>query len=667
MAVVTAVAIPLAIPGPAGCENTRRSLRYIANHVHSAATVTRIRLPGPALAVVLACAGAAYASDEPERRLLRHEYVDPVMLRALDATQAVESSLAYAAGESSMPEAIERDGARLDAPPSAFGEDAPTFADDGGQRRDDRAEDRDASQNTNEIARPNRMRPDRDTGPDGHLTYHAVFNPSVAPLRRNVAFDAVDDDYEFSIRDRSEAGLRLVPLSPQRVTSGRELFWGDVAIDAIAGRAHPIPSVAPDMRILAVEAAPAVDSAFLKDSADNFYVRAVGYTGELRIVFLVDADSRYFSAAVPDTVRLDVNAAHPAAQVPARARRAAKEVAAILGVGPDVPFARGVDRLVAWFRDFDAGETPPNSGDIYRDLALGGVGVCRHRSFGFAVTARAVGLPTRYVQNEAHAFVEILAPDGVWRRIDLGGEAPSLDIVGGEGRRLHQAPPDPYPKPERYVGDYSSRLVRGDAGDDRAVPQERAVPDGARDSEIATSLAGVPSPMPRLGGAASGGVPGRAAAREPSPAARPGGADGDVPAVTDGPDAGLSIAPVPGPAASLLTPTADGPGRPVSIHLEVQVDEVEAFRGERLPFEVSGTLRAADGSAEAVVGVAIQLYMVPEDGAGAGVPVGPRLTSDTAGRFSTLVTLPQTLGLGRYRLVVASGETSGWSAGRSSP
>ena len=52
-------------------------------------------------------------------------------------------------------------------------------------------------------------------------------------------------------------------------------------------------------------------------------------------------------------------------------------------------------------------EPPTGRGDIYLDLALQQKGVCRHRSFAFLVTALYLGIPTRMIANEAHAWVEV--------------------------------------------------------------------------------------------------------------------------------------------------------------------------------------------------------------------------------------------------------------------
>ncbi len=403
-----------------------------------------MRLLLTALIVVVAAPAAG-------QRRLRHEFVPRSFLERNPIEAAVQPALEDG---DPVPRALRRDGERLEAPGRAD-PSAPTFGEPGGGG----------------IVRPSEARPDRDTGIDQPLRYHAVFNPSVAPLRRNVAFDGIDPDYRLHV---ARAAMRPVPIAAREAIPGRELFWGDVKLDLHRGRASSIPSVAPDMRVLAIKTTPDVPLELLKDGADNFYVRA-RYTGGVRVVFLVDADSTYFSGAVPGNVPLGVQAGAPHTELPAAVLARAERVLEALGVSAAQPFDRGLNTLVTWFRDFRAGPPPAGVGDIYEDLALGRSGVCRHRAFAFLVTARGAGVPTRQVQNEAHAFVEVRAPDGRWRRIDLGGEAPSLDISGGYGRRLHTPAPDAFSKPESYLSQYSA-LLGGGAGAGAGGPEVRGAP-----------------------------------------------------------------------------------------------------------------------------------------------------------------------------------------------
>ena len=114
------------------------------------------------------------------------------------------------------------------------------------------------------------------------------------------------------------------------------------------------------------------------------------------------------------------------------------------------------NKLVGYFRAFKAGEIKNPSGDTYRDLCDSQVGVCRHRAFAFMVTANALGIPTRLVENEAHAFVEVWFPERSWQRIDLGGAALRMDVTGADNKTLHRPRgDDPFEKPPEYKQNYT--------------------------------------------------------------------------------------------------------------------------------------------------------------------------------------------------------------------
>lgn len=596
---------------------------------------------------------AGVAAAQPGR--LRHEYVPPETLARFDPARAEAAIL----GDGPMPDAIRRDGARLEQP-GPPGADSPLLRDPETPPPSDAPS----------IPRPEEARPDRETGADSNLKYHVIYNPSVAPLRRNVAFDTVEDDYRLTIADSPR---RRVPIvGDRKARPGRELFWGDLKIDLV-GEDAPLPSVAPDMRILALRTEPpGVAVTLVKDAADNFYVRAPAHRGEVRLVFLVDADQAYFSSPVPGNVLLGHAGGDPMTALPPRARRAGQRVLGKLGMGPEMPFDQGLDALVGYFRGFRAGPPPDSSGDIYEDLALGEVGVCRHRSFAFMITARAAGVPTRVVHNEAHAFVEVRAPDGRWRRVDLGGEAPELSIGGGEGRRLHQPTPDAFPKPEAYQSQYSSMLTHGAppgestaTGDPPAI--EGAPPPLGPDGPPAVGD-GV-APGDGGGGDGMGGAVGDGSDAIDGIAEGTGDGEGDPP-VTDDPFA----PPVGPPTAVPLPEVVEGDvadalpsdGLPEGVPVRVQLEMPEAlsgFRGEALGETARG--RVVDPTTgQGVAGVKIQLYLVPV-GHGVPVPVGKGRQTGADGRFEAPITLPPTLRLGAYRLVAASEGTPSWAAGRS--
>ena len=151
-------------------------------------------------------------------------------------------------------------------------------------------------------------------------------------------------------------------------------------------------------------------------------------------------------------------------------QRSANEVAAKIGVSAPLSPRDDVTKLVSYFRGFTESEDPPTqSRDIYLDLALSRKGVCRHRAFAFMVTALSLGLPTRMITNEAHAWVEV--HDGrLWRRIDLGGAGTTLhDPLSNNVP--YDPPPDPFAWPQGAT-----------RGDDLAERARRATLRRTRDA-----------------------------------------------------------------------------------------------------------------------------------------------------------------------------------------
>jgi len=293
-------------------------------------------------------------------------------------------------------------------------------------------------------------RPDRVTTGEERLDYRTVFDPSVVPFKRNRALDQVDVDYALKVE---RGGFkRLTPIG-NRLDPDREAFWGSVLVDARAGQRVPLPSVSPESQILSYEATPPITLVFEKDRADNYYVTPSA-SGRVRVVFVMDAPTGYFGRQLPTglTTR-DVPAAlrpHP----PAAIAREAVAVAREAGVDPAASYDVLLNTLVAYYRGFEPGEPPPSQASIYRDLALGRRGVCRHRGYAFVVTAHGLGIPARYVFNEAHVFVEVYVPGprAGWLRVDLGGGAEELFVHGSDGKVLHKPRVrDPFDRPESYA------------------------------------------------------------------------------------------------------------------------------------------------------------------------------------------------------------------------
>lgn len=281
---------------------------------------------------------------------------------------------------------------------------------------------------------PPRVGIDRHTGADGKLHYKSVFDPEIVPFKRELAYDTVQPDVTLAL---SGAGVTDLPPQPQQPLPGRELFWGHLRLKLPAGQRVPLPSVAPDSRILQWQAVPHADLTLQRDAAGNFVVTAA-HAVDIDLRFVMDAPSRYFAAP------LGSHAAHRDPERPKLdpgLQQRAQLLWAPVGVSPRQDRKQQLLVLADWFRSFAPGQPPEAGKDPLADLVLSKKGVCRHRALGFIVMAHSLGIPTHYVMNDAHAFIEVWAPlaDGTdaWQRLDLGGGAESLDVTAAENKRMH--------------------------------------------------------------------------------------------------------------------------------------------------------------------------------------------------------------------------------------
>jgi transglutaminase-like putative cysteine protease len=292
--------------------------------------------------------------------------------------------------------------------------------------------------------------PDRNTAREGTLHYREVFEPSIVPFKRSRALDQVGLDY--GIRNESRT-FQVIEPEGNRVTGGRSVFWGSLLLESAAGERIPIPSVSPESRILSYDASPPQRIIFERDEADNFYATPER-SGRVRLVFVTDAPSRWFGGPIADDATFGAIPRALRPTPPRAVAEAGRAVAAQLGLGGrGRTFGDTLNRLVAYFRGFEPGEPTTPTADVYRDLALGRRGVCRHRAHAFVVTAQALGIPARYVFNEAHVFVEVYIPgrDAGWMRIDLGGAAEALVVHGAvDGTRHVPTESDPFERPRSF-------------------------------------------------------------------------------------------------------------------------------------------------------------------------------------------------------------------------
>jgi hypothetical protein len=419
----------------------------------------------------------------------------------------------------------------------------------------------------------------------------------VVPFKRNNAKDGILPDYSLTVRS---GRVRELPVLGNRLDQGRDAFWGSLLVDLRAGQLVPIPSVSPESRILGYETAPHVDLTFFEDGADNLFIRGE-HDGRVRLTVLMDAPRAYFGRPVPTgitTLQASAGLAGPAPTVSGAARAVAQEVWRAVGVRPDQPLDVTLPKLVAYFRAFAPGDPPGDSGDIYRDLALGRSGVCRHRVHAFVITAQSLGIAARYVSNEAHVFSEVWlpGPDAGWLRVDLGGGAEGLTVFGGDDRRRHvPTADDPFPQVGGYEDTYSYQAVEGHEG-----------PAGAM------NVRGLP---PRQ--------------RVTLDASDPGGADG---AVTD-------------PSLPELLDAAPGPRR-AATRLLLDTVDASVYRGEAV--RVKGRVTGPDGG---ISGVQVVIFLVTPAGEAEPRKLGGTLT-DPTGAFEEQVPVPKDLPTGTYRLVV---------------
>lgn len=446
------------------------------------------------------------------------------------------------------------------------------------------------------------FRPDRDTRRPDVLPYDDPFSPSTAPFKRLSAFDSVDANYTLSVRDGRHYPL-AISATPEPAAF-EEQFYADMVVELAAGKRVRIPSVGPGTRVLRARAGIGTEDvhfSLYRDGADNWFIEG-DTTTRARLVMELAIPRAAFGGDFGTPSRAELL---PVPALPSRVDAAAAQVATKIGVSRSMPARDIVSKLVSYFRSFTDSEEPPTArGDIYLDLALGQKGVCRHRSFAFLVTALHLGIPTRMISNEAHAWVEV--HDGrMWRRIDLGGAGRTLDDPLSQNVP-YDPPPDPFAWPQG-----STR------GDDLADRARRA--GGAPQGSPATPSTGGLSTPPGAGSGASSSA---------SPLGSSGGASSF--------GAGSSGAAAGAPSRTVgLSGPDDRPPSTIAMSL----DGRDARRGSAL--KLRGSV-AADGEPCGHVPVEILLR-----GGGVEIPLG-LLATDERGNYDGAIVLPPTVPLGEY-------------------
>lgn len=462
---------------------------------------------------------------------------------------------------------------------------------------------------------------DDETDRVDQLNYFSSFDPSVIPFKRAVSQNVValtsQGDYAF----RLEPGRRrVVDLSNRPKAEDEDEFWGTFLVNSTGDARIPVPSVAPSQRVLQLLTEPVVTVTVERDEADNFTLRTP-YKGLLRVNMRLAVPVTYFDGAFREDVswgQLDRQAITP---IPVTARQRAATVLAAIGITRQTHSPhQALERLVAYFRGFEGRAFPPElrGEDVYESIALNQIGVCRHRSFAFVMTASALGLPSRYIYNEAHAFVEVHWPGLGWRRIDLGGAAQDVLMQAAQNaQRVHDGgTQDPLPKPPSYTEEIA-RLARRD---DQAASEEGPAgvspgKGGTEDGPVSTDP-NAPAPTGEL---------------DPNQAFDPGQVNAALNAPSD--------------PESWSVPQDDRTDATLTLRAFRSV----ARRGDVV--QVSGRLSARDQDA-VLEGREIRVVLVPvgAPASALGARVDVKVSTRQGGQFRGQLELPKDLPIGRWTL-----------------
>lgn len=284
---------------------------------------------------------------------------------------------------------------------------------------------------------------DRVTTQPDVVRYDEPFSPSIVPFKREFAFDAVGPDLELGVADE-----RLQKLTVGgSVEAGEDAFYGDLTTDLVRGVPVRIPSVGPGAVVRALHSDPPAALTVLADGADNWFVVA-DRTARARLLMQVSVQRKVFGSPFrsPSWVALRPSLS----PLPSSVHAAADRVLEHIGVSQEENPSAALDELVRYFRGFAPSAESPRAEStvgLYEELSLSKKGVCRHRAYAFLITALRLGLPSRLVHNEAHAWVEVY--DGsLWHRIDLGGAAGQLDLQKPKEVPLHRPPRDAFEWPK---------------------------------------------------------------------------------------------------------------------------------------------------------------------------------------------------------------------------
>lgn len=304
-----------------------------------------------------------------------------------------------------------------------------------------------------------------DTGAtDGNVTIYEIFDPVLGSLKRWTSLDGLlyDDQASnptdmYTMYNYDSDKYEIFPTNYEGYTNIFE-GWIWMGITISTSEYTKIPSVSPDADIIDYDPnATGVNIKFFKDGADNYYVQGNEDT-VIDLKYRMGTNGSYFNRPISEDLTLDdipeevirpINGANQVKENVKEFLQYRHDNGTIANEPlywlwpengtPETNLALIINNLTWYFSAFieGDGDVPDTEEpwDAYQTICINGIGACRHRSFGFFVTALALGAPTRYISNEAHAFVEVYVPEdnetvsaSYWKRINLGGTGSSTTL-----------------------------------------------------------------------------------------------------------------------------------------------------------------------------------------------------------------------------------------------
>jgi len=322
-----------------------------------------------------------------------------------------------------------------------------------------------------------------DTGAtDGNVTIYEIFDPVLGTLKRWSSLDALYYDSAnsnpYTMYNYDTTKTEIFPTNYEGYS---QIFegWIWMGITVTTSSYTMIPSVSPDADIIDYNPnSTGIELQFFKDGADNYYVQS-NEDAIIDLKYRMGTNGSYFNREISNDLTIDdmpeevIRPITGESEVKQNVKEflqyrhdngtIANEPLYYLwpeNGTPETNLALIINNLTWYFSDFIEGDgdvpDPEPPWDIYQSICINGIGACRHRSFGFFVTALALEAPTRYVSNEAHAFVEVYVPEdnetfsaSHWKRINLGGtggsntlERPDEDEEDGDTFDFDDMDPD---------------------------------------------------------------------------------------------------------------------------------------------------------------------------------------------------------------------------------